>query len=513
MKTSHGRLVLLAFCLLAAMLLFMPMRAGVEDALMLQPGALKMNVGDSYVVRCALASDDMNQRLKFASSDPRVASISNDGTVYAHSSGDAVITARASGGASAQMNVSVAGIPMTDLSLNVDEIHIDKGEYSGLRVSYNSDASDTRLQWLSSDENVVRVDASGRIFGVGGGEAYVSVLAPNGCSASAKVYVDVEGMAVHISPNGLTLGVGAKVPLKASFLPEDSTDRVLRWLSSDSNVLAVNENGMLSARGVGEAYVSVLTEDGLTTGMEVVVEAAPRDIQLDPSRATLERGDTLPMQLMFLNSDGTVDENSDHLVVWKSSDPSIASVDQNGVVSARRSGSCKIEAASDGMTAFCRLNVQVSIQEIALDQSEVYLLAEQAAAPIQLKWVINPVDADDPTVVFTSDNTQVANVNQNGLVSLTGGYGTAAITASAPSGAAASFTVNVVTELPAQATPEPEAAPMPENAAPYEEIYEDIYDDIYGEEDIDYSDEQLYDDIYGEGNIYGDPALAADAVG
>lgn len=510
MKTSHGKLALLAFGLLLAALMLLPMRAGMEDALMIQPGALKMNVGDSYTIRCSLASDNLNQRLKFSSSDPRVASIGSDGTIYALTSGETTISARASGGASAQMAVRVAGVPMTDLQLNVDEIHIDKGEYSGLRVSYNSDASDTRLQWLSSNENVVRVDSSGRILGVGGGEAYVSVLAPNGNSASAKVYVDVEGMAVHLSPNGLTLGVGARVPLKASFLPEDCTDRVIRWISSDSGILNVDENGMMSARGVGEAYISVLTEDGLTTGMEVVVEAAPKDIQLDPSRATLERGDTLDMQLMFLNADGSVDVDSSHLVVWKSSDPSIASVDDRGVVRALRSGSCKIEAVSDGLTAACRLNVQVSVQQIMLDQEEIDLLPEQAKAPIQLKWVVDPVDADDRSVIFTSNNLQVAAVNKDGLVSMTGGYGTAVITATAASGASASFTVNVVTQLPVEESAAPEASAPPENAAPYEEIYEELYGDLEDEASM---DEQLYDDIYGEGNIYGDSAPAVSAVG
>lgn len=510
--------MLLAFGLLVAALLLLPMRAGVEDQLMLKPGTLKMNVGDSYTISCALSSDDMNQRLKFASSDTRVASIGNDGTVYALSSGEAVISAKASGGASAQMQVTVAGVPMSDLSLNVDELYIDKGEYSGLRVSYNSDASDTRLQWLSSDERVVRVDSSGRILGVGGGEAYVSVLAPNGRSASAKVYVDVEGMAVHISPYGLTLGVGARVPLKSSSLPEDSTDRVIRWVSSDSNVLAVDENGVLNATGVGEAYISVLTEDGLTTGMEVIVEPAPRDIQLDPSRATLERGDTLQMQLMFLNEDGSVDRDNDHLVVWSSSDSSVATVDQNGMVTALRSGSCKIEATSDGMIASCRLNVQVTIQEITLDQSEVYMLREETGKPIQLHWVINPVDADDPTVTFTSNNTQVANVSQNGLVTMTGGYGTAVITASAPSGASADFIVNVVTQLPPEETPEPviesslaEVAPA-DNWGGSDDNWGGSSDDNWGgsdgvwsgsdDDDETYSDEDLYYDIYGAGNIY-----------
>ena len=477
MKTSPGKLAALAFLLLLAAVLFLPMRAGQVDQLLLEPEGLRMSVGDSYTVRCALSSENMNQRLRFESSDEQVATIDRDGTVRALRPGEAVIRARASGGARAQIRVTVAGVPLTELKLNVEELHIGKGQFSGLRASFNEDASDTRLTWVSSNEDVVAVNSYGRIVGVGGGEAYVSAVSPSGMSATAKVFVKVEGTAVHISPEQLTLGVGAHVPLKVSYLPLDCTDSVRRWISSNPSVLTVSEDGALDAQSEGSAYITVVTEDGLTTGMEVIVEPAPKELQLDPSRATLERGDTLEMQLMFLEEDGSVDKNVDHLVVWTSSDESVASVDKNGLVTAKKTGSCRITATADGMTATCNLNVQVSVQEIKLNQTEIYLLREQTGDPIQLKAVINPMDADDLTLIFTTNNNQVANVDQNGLVTMTGGYGTAIITASAASGARAEFIVNVVTELPA-ATEEPEEAEaLPENAAPYEEIYQEIYEE------------------------------------
>lgn len=448
LKTSYGKLAVLAFVLLLAALLFAPMRAGREDELLLRPAALKMSVGGSYKVSCSLSSDEPNQTLRYSVENPGVATIDSDGTVRALAPGETAITARASGGAKAELQVLVDGTPLTELSLNVDEIHIDKGQFSGLRVSYNSDASDARLQWISGDERIARVDAAGRIEGVGGGETYVSVISPSGKSASAKVYVNVDATAAYISPNRLTLGVGAEVPLRVSYLPEDATDRVARWFSSDTAVLTVSGEGVLEARGEGSAYVSVLTEDGVTAGMEVKVEAAPKDLQLDPAEATIERGDAMDMQLKFLNKDGSVREGVDHLVVWSSSDERIATVDQNGRVTGVSSGSCTITAVSDGITAKCRLNVQVSIREIRLNHTEMYLLKEETGDPIQLEWIVSPADPDDAHVTFSTNNSQVANVTEDGLVTLTGGYGTAVITASSGSGASAGFTVHVVTELP-----------------------------------------------------------------
>lgn len=521
MKTSYGRLALAAFCLLVFALLFLPMRAGEEDSLNLSPAKLKMSVGDSYVISCGLSSDKPDQRIRFTSSDDRIAAINNDGTIYAYASGEAVITAKASGGASAKTVVTVAGIPLDQLSLNTDELHIRKGQYSGLKAEYNSDASDTRLQWTSLNDSIATVDTAGRILGVGGGMTYVSVSAPNGAAASARVFVDVDSTAVHISPYELTLGEGADVQLKVSYLPLDSTDSVKRWASSDSRIAYVDEDAVLHAKSIGTAYISVYTADGLSTGMQVIVEAAPKDLQLEPAKATLERGDSLDMQVIFLQKSGNVNENVSHHVLWTSSDPTVASVDQNGHVTALKSGSAKITASSDGLTAVCRLKVQVNIHEIRLDRDEVYLLREEAAEPIQLQWVIDPVDADDPTVHFRSNNEQVARVSDTGLVRMTGGYGTAVITASCASGAEAQFTVNVVTHMPGQEpsaeySAEPADDTWTDDAEQTEDVLpaaESVNDAQPAHEDGGTPDtEVIFNDPYEEDDAWiADPSDAVDA--
>ena len=448
MKTAYGKLVWLALTIFILAFLFMPMRAGKEDHMMISPGTLKMSVGDSYEIKSVISADNTNQRVRYSSDDSKVASISPSGKVHALASGETVIRAEASGGAKAEMKVIVVGVPMSYLELNAEELIIAKGQFSGLSVSYNWDASDTRLQWISADESVATVDSSGRIMGVGGGTTYISVIAPNGLTDSVKVHVEVEGVAAHISPHDITVGVGAEVPLKVMFLPLDCTDTVRRWTSSDSSVASVNADGVLVAHSEGRAYIGMVSSGGLSAGMEVVVEAAPKDMQLNPAKATLERGETLAMQVLFTDDAGVTSENNTHLAVWSSDHPEIAEVDQNGVVTAKASGSARITAKVDGLTAVCRVNVEVGIQKIELNYDSMDLLREDTVNPIQLSWTYSPLDPDDATIRFESSNTQVANVSSAGLVTFTGGYGTAEIRAYAASGAEAVFTVNVVTQLP-----------------------------------------------------------------
>ncbi len=148
------------------------------------------------------------------------------------------------------------------------------------------------------------------------------------------------------------------------------------------------------------------------------------------------------------------------------------------------------------------LKVEVNIQEVTLDRSEVYLLKEDALSPIQLAWSVAPLDADDLSVRFESDNEQVAQVTKDGLVTMTGGYGTAVITASSDSGASASFVVNVVTQLP-EAEPEPTQEAAQGVYADYNAEDDGTGDEITGSdallEDDGFSESDLYEDnIYGE---------------
>ena len=112
------------------------------------------------------------------------------------------------------------------------------------------------------------------------------------------------------------------------------------------------------------------------------------------------------------------------------------------------------------------------------------------------------MDADDPTVHFASDNEQVAQETRDGLVTMTGGYGTAVITASSDSGASASFVVNVVTQLP-EAEPEPTQEAAQGVYADYNAEDDGTGDEITGSdallEDDGFSESDLYEDnIYGE---------------
>ena len=448
MKTVYGKLANLIAALIVGMLLFAPMRFGNEDYLYAHPRSIRMSPGDSYALSYRLDSRDPSQRVVYSSANETVAAVDDAGRVTAIAPGKTQILLDSESGARARVQIEVVSAHISTLTLNTDRMAMEKGQVSGLKAIFDDKADNTLVQWSSEDENVARVDAVGRVSAVGGGRTRITATAVNGLTASADISVHVTGNAMRITPEEVSVGVGATLVLGADYIPADTTDEVASWASSDQSVLSVQRNGTLRAVSEGQAVLSAFSREGLSASTVVRVEPPVADFEISPTAATIKRGDALTLEPRFFDAQGNVDANSSsHLVTWTSSNPAIATV-EDGVVTALKSGSARISAAADGKIASSVISVQTIVEEVRLDMHQIYVLREQTVMPIQLQAEIIPADADDKQLTWSADNDLVATVNQRGLIELVGGYGTATITVRAKSGAEDHFVVNVVSELP-----------------------------------------------------------------
>lgn len=442
MKTALGKLTLLAFVLAIALLMLAPMRSGIEDSLVCTVDEVILEPGESIAVGYELRTEKV-QTVVYRSDDASVAAVDQRGVITAVSPGTTSVKLVAQGGAYDTVKVEVSGVPIRTFELNTDVLEMNKGDVSGLSWQFNHGAEAQQVTWSSENTDIVQVDAAGRVTAVGAGETRVTATASNGLAASALIRVNVRAFSAEIEPKELTVGVGAMLPLNVRFKPEDATDYPVEWKSSAPQVVAVDKNGTIRAVSVGTAVVNAVTKDGLSASVRVIVEASSKAFRLDAGALTVERGESRVLAAQFFGADGSVSEGVDHYVRWTSSDPFVAVV-ENGVVTGVASGSAVITAAADGFLAECEVTVQTSVQEIQLNVKEQTLYQKQADEPFLIRATVIPSDADDRTLTYSSDNPLVATVSQNGLVTMTGGYGTAVITVEAKSGATATCTINVV---------------------------------------------------------------------
>ncbi|MBR5486195.1 MAG: Ig-like domain-containing protein [Oscillospiraceae bacterium] len=330
-----------------------------------------------------------------------------------------------------------------------------------------STASDKSVTWTSSDSSVATVDKNGVVTAVGGGTAAVTVTTLVGGEKTDSVKIIVEQpeeildvTGIYLNENELDLTVGENETLRVTIEPAGA-EAELMWDSSDWNAVRVSDDGrkaIVSAKEVAdEVIVSVYTQDGAFYDECVITvhdedeEFIPvEEIYLDDEELELDAGDQMRLGYEIYPEDAY-----NKKVTWKSSNTSVATVSDNGTVTALAQGTAVITVATadGGYTSQCSITVYGTAEEpppnetdnskvtgVSLDTDSITL---QVGDSYGLQAAVAPPEAEDQRVRWSSSDTAVAKVNDSGKVTAVSS-GTAVITAATRDGGfKASCTVTV----------------------------------------------------------------------
>ncbi len=257
-----------------------------------------------------------------------------------------------------------------------------------------------------------------------------------GCTTEFPIKVN--GVAVKeltLDKKELSINVLDKAQLTAAITPGNASNKNLIWESSDESVATVDEKGLVTGITKGKTEVTVYSynrEKSASCTVNVLVPS--KQITISESSVELKKGEEIKLtaKLQPLN---TTD-----LVKWSTSNAKVATVDEDGKVTAVGGGTVEITATADsGISAVCKMKVLVSSKEITLSQETAEL---KKGDILELTAGLQPLDATD-TVRWSSSDSQIATVDQNGKVTAVGG-GTVDIIATADSGISAKCEVNVL---------------------------------------------------------------------
>lgn len=384
----------------------------------LSKSKLNLNKGDSYELSI---SNQISSAIWF-SSNTTVATVDNTGNVTAVSGGEATITAVVKGKlASCDVTVSV---PATDISLNLDNVPIEKGDTLSLIAQLEPKDSTEKVKWKTSDRKIVSVDDKGQITGKAPGTATITATAANGdVSATCQVTTVISVSSIKLSDEVLKLSKGDDYTLVARILPEDATeDTQISWSSSDESVATVNEDGSVEAVGGGSTIITAQTTTQSVQCL-VTVRVPVSDISFDKDTVSMIKGTTQILKPIYSPEDAT-----DKSIAWTSSDETVATVDNDGKVTAVSKGNATITATTKDKRckAECVVSVYVPVTEIKLDKSKLDL---SIGSTETLTANIMPEEATNKKVLWTSSNEDVATVDNDGKVTAIG-EGSAVITAS-----------------------------------------------------------------------------------
>ena len=318
--------------------------------------------------------------------------------------------------------------------LNLNEIGIKKGSgYQLISTVLPEDANNKQVIWTSSNPDIVSVnEVTGYITGLEVGTAVITVktLINDKVSECVVNVTDKNVLVTNISVNEkkISLAVGYTHSLTYRTTPSNATELGLKFSSSDTSVATVNSKGVITGIKEGSAIITISSSNGsvsdtayvtvykkgvstIVNGESLKTEKYPESISLSNESVNLKVGTTSQL-LAEIKPDA-----ANKSISWSSSNSSVATVDSNGLVTARGVGTATIVAKTiNNVTDTCIVNVA----NYSVNLKSISITTEYAVLPInitkQLAVVFTPSNATDKTVTWSSSNTSVATVDSSGNV-------------------------------------------------------------------------------------------------
>ena len=295
-------------------------------------------------------------------------------------------------------------IPVTGISLNKTSTTIGRGETETLTAIVEPNGTGSTVEWTSSNPSVASVEQNGEVTAVSAGTATITATA-GGKSASCEVTVNVPLKGITINGNQTSIRKGTTTQLSVTFDPEDTTDnKTISWSSDDPEIASVDQNGRVTA--IADGSTTIRARAGSVEGTyAITVEEVPLQSISIKSETTIHRGETETLQVTYAPENTT----DDRTVSWSTSDPTIASVDGNGTVTAVEKGQAVITAKVGEKQAACIVTVDAPLKSIVPTNSTLELVKNQKAT---ITYTFDPEDTtSDRTVAFSSLNEDVATVD------------------------------------------------------------------------------------------------------
>lgn len=413
----------------------------------LSKSSASMYVGDSPLALTAAItpSNASDKSVVWSSSDASVASVTAgsglDATVTPVAAGTATITVSTPDGKFSASCALTVMQHVTGVSISKSSLTLYTGQTETLTAQVEpDDASETKLTWSSSDKTVATV-ANGKVTALKAGSTQIRVTSfEGGFQAVCNLTVKQHATGLDLSHSTRTIYLGQTVTMTATVLPSDASDKSVTWASSNSDIVSVTQNGNVTANAMGEAEITATSNDGgfskscKVTVIEPLVPAT--SLTLTPKTMSLNIGESGSMELQILPND------CNEILEWKSSDPSVATVNA-GDIKALAAGTTTITVRGSNTSASATVTVidPYAVTGVTLDRTTLSLEMGETAT---LVATVLPEDARDKTVTWSSGNTAVATVDQQGKIT-TVSPGTAQITVTTKDGSfSASCALTVV---------------------------------------------------------------------
>ena len=340
---------------------------GSTTTIVLNMTNLTIEVGESYELMADVTNGASIRQVVWLSDDTDVASVNDEGLVSAHSEGETVIKAiYGSIHESCVVKVTDEKVTIENIKISQNDIKLKKDEGTLLQITITpEDAITEKLIYESDNVSIATVDDNGYVYGISEGTTTITVkTSDEKVSDTVTVTVVEEGTTV-IEPTSLELfsssnniAIGSSMKITSKILPSNATDKKLVWVSSNSKVATVDQEGNVKGISAGECTILASTSNKISAMVDIVVlsnEIKVTGISIeDGSSIQMKAGGTKKINYIVTPSNAT-NKN----VTFSSSNSNVLVVDSNGLMAAISTGSAVVTVKSSDSNVTAIMNVTV----------------------------------------------------------------------------------------------------------------------------------------------------------
>lgn len=240
-----------------------------------------LGVGETHQLTLTATPTNSSTVYTWMSSNPDVVSVDSKGLVTAKQVGIATITARTYTHITTSCTITVKDKPIS-IKLNKYDLTLGRGEVFNFDHILPEDTASYKVTYTSSNNNVATVGLeTGLVTAKGCGTTNITAKTYNGITTTSKVTVKPLPYWVKFKTHEIKLGVGDKHTLEHYYPSGTYSSYDVEYSSNKPDIATVNETtGVVTAKAVGTASITVKTRNGLSTTCSIIVQKAPESIEI-----------------------------------------------------------------------------------------------------------------------------------------------------------------------------------------------------------------------------------------
>ena len=308
--------------------------------------------------------------------------------------------------------------PVKSIRINAGDKKVAAGSRMQLSAACApSNASIQNVTWLSKNPNVATVDRNGVVTGLKKGTAIITATAADGSNAVGTVTLTVTQSVTSISMQTSVIQVvnGRTVTAKATALPAEANDKTITWTTDNPSIATVRGNSQsCQVTGVKAGTCTLIATS--KSNPEVRATATIVVSQLvtgitnvnSPAELSFKVGESVQTRWNVLPADAT-----NKTLTFKSNSTKVATVDDNGLVRGQSRGIVTITATAKDAgrkQGTVKVSIIQPVTGVNIKRARYYIQRNRYAT---LRAEVQPRNANNQNVSWTTDNEYIATVVPN----------------------------------------------------------------------------------------------------